>query len=115
MEKKVLNLSVSKEWFDKIVSGEKDEEYREIKGYWSNRLFCEERCNIEGCYLCESHLAIRLKSQYKGYTHVLFINGYGKNRPRVEKKIVSITIGKSKKGLCPDKWLGKEFFVIKFK
>ena len=26
-----------------------------------------------------------------------------------------ITIGKPKKGLCPDKWLDTEFFVIKFK
>ncbi len=49
------------------------------------------------------------------YTHVLFINGYGKNRPRIEKGIVSITIGKPKKGLCPDLWLDKEHFIIKFK
>lgn len=28
MEKKVLTLSVKKEWFDKIVSNEKKEEYR---------------------------------------------------------------------------------------
>ena len=25
------------------------------------------------------------------------------------------TIGKPKKGLCPYKWLDKEFFIIKFK
>ena len=30
MEKKVLTLTVSKEWFDKIVTDEKKEEYREI-------------------------------------------------------------------------------------
>ena len=35
--KKVLNLTLKKEWFDKIVSGEKTEEYREIKPYWTNR------------------------------------------------------------------------------
>ena len=50
----------------------------------------------------------------KQYTHVLFINGYRKDSPRIEKEIESITIGKPKKGLCPDKWLDKEFFVIKF-
>ena len=49
------------------------------------------------------------------YTHVLFINGYRKDSPRIEKEIESITIGKPKKGLCPDKWLGTEFFIIKFK
>lgn len=35
--------------------------------------------------------------------------------PRIEKEIESITIGKPKKGLCPDKWLDTEFFIIKFK
>ena len=38
MEKKVFTLIVSKQWFDKIVSGEKTEEYRAIKSYWINRL-----------------------------------------------------------------------------
>ena len=33
MEKEVLTLTVSKEWFDMIVSGEKNEEYRVIKGF----------------------------------------------------------------------------------
>lgn len=52
---------------------------------------------------------------YRPYTHVLFINGYRKDSPRIEKEIESITIGKPKKGLCPGKWLGHEFFIIKFK
>ena len=34
MEKKVLTLSVSKQWFDMIADKRKDEEYREIKPYW---------------------------------------------------------------------------------
>ncbi len=87
----------------------------EIKGYWSNRLFCQDRCDIEECYLCKPYINERLKKEYKGYTHVLFINGYGANRPRVEKEIESITIGKPKKGWCPDEFLDKEYFVIKFK
>ena len=49
------------------------------------------------------------------FTHVLFINGYREDSPRIEKEIESITIGKPKKGLCPDKWLDTEFFIIKFK
>lgn len=32
-----------------------------------------------------------------------------------EKKIVDITIGKPKKGLCPKEFLNKEYFIIKFK
>lgn len=38
-KKKVLTLTVSKQWFDMIAAGEKTEEYREIKGYWVKRLF----------------------------------------------------------------------------
>ena len=124
MEKKVLTLTVSKEWFDKIADGSKDEEYREIKPYWVARLF-RNNSNIVDVRSLASSLAGRtdllkgyIETQrivLKSYTHILFINGYGKNRPRIEKEIVSITIGKPKKGLCPDKWLDKEFFVIKFK
>ena len=36
--KKVLTLTVSKQWYNMIVAGEKNEEYREIKPYWASRL-----------------------------------------------------------------------------
>ena len=122
--KNVLTLTVSKEWFDMIVAGEKAEEYREIKPYWVARLF-KNNSNIVDVRNLASALAGRtdLLKKYidaqrivlKQYTHVLFINGYRKDSPRVKKEIVSITIGKPKRGLCPDKWLDTEFFVIKFK
>ena len=31
---KYLQLTLKKKWFDLILSGEKKEEYREIKPYW---------------------------------------------------------------------------------
>lgn len=49
-----------------------------------------------------------LKSPYsitELFTHVLLINCYRNDSPRIEKEIESITIGKAKKVLCPDKWL----------
>lgn len=110
MEKKVLTLSVKKEWFDKIVSGEKTEEYREIKPYWIKRL--TTNCEVVYDVVAETYCG---KVLYRPYTHVLFINGYGDDKPRVEKEIESIDIGKPRKGWCPDGFLGKEFFVIKFK
>lgn len=124
MEKKVLTLTVSKLWFDMIADGKKDEEYREIKPYWVARLF-QNNSNIVDV----RHLALALAGRtdllkkyideqrivLKQYTHVLFINGYRKDSPRIEKEIESISIGKPKKGLCPDKWLDTEFFIIKFK
>ena len=123
--KKVLTLTVSKQWFDMIVAGEKTEEYREIKPYWVARLF-QNNSNIVDVRnfasalagrtdLLKKYIAIIGKLEYKPYTHVLFINGYRKDSQRIEKEIVSITIGKPKRGLCPDRWLGTEFFIIKFK
>lgn len=35
---KTLTLSLKKQWFDMIKSGEKKEEYREIKPFWKKRL-----------------------------------------------------------------------------
>ena len=123
-KKKVLILTVSKQWFDMIVADEKTEEYREIKPYWVARLF-QNNSNIVDMKYLASGLAGRtdLFKKYIGeqrivlkqYTHVLFINGYRKDSPRIEKEIASISIGKPKKGLCPDKWLDTEFFIIKFK
>lgn len=110
MEKKVLTLSVKKEWFDKIVSNEKKEEYREVKPYWIKRL--TTNCEVVYDVVAETYCG---KVLYRPYTHVLFINGYGDDKPRVEKEIESISIGKPKKGWCPDDFLGKEFFVIRFK
>lgn len=34
-----LDLVLSHHWYDKIASGEKRYEYREIKPYWTKRLF----------------------------------------------------------------------------
>lgn len=38
-KKKVLTLTVGKHWFDMIAAGEKTEEYRTIKDYWTVRLY----------------------------------------------------------------------------
>lgn len=115
-KKKVLTLTVSKQWFDMIVAGEKTEEYRDIKPYWASRLVNQQAESGEVLFdEFGGYCRVIGKLEYKPYTHVIFINGYRKDSPRIEKKIESITIGKPKKVLCPDKWLDKEFFVIKFK
>ena len=123
-EKKVLKLSLAKEWYEKVASGEKTEEYREIKDYWMVRLFpnhFKKKCDgrPSSCVNCMKATLQRIDHKDlcdDKFTHVRFTNGYPKGgEPYIEKEIVSITIGKPKKGLCPDKWLDKEFFVIKFK
>lgn len=128
MEKKVLTLSVKKEWFDKILSGEKKEEYREIKPYWVARLYYDrfgklspkmvkELADSVAKYGDTEHFEAKngIGVSFVPFTHVLFINGYGDDKPRVEKEIMWIDIDRPRKGWCPDDFLGKEFFVIKFK
>lgn len=56
-----LYLTLKKEWFDMIASGEKKEEYREIKDYWLNRLFKNGK-PLE-------------------FKNICFKNGYSKNCP----------------------------------
>ena len=118
-----LILRISKEWFDMIVSGEKTEEYRVPKSYWIKRLLVPNSDSTDMKLWAEAidgrvdiiRQYIRINFMgFKPFTHVLFINGYRKDSPRIKKKIESITIGKPKKGLCPDNWLDAEFFVIKF-
>ena len=115
-KKKVLALTISKQWFDMIVAGKKNEEYREIKKYWVSRLVNQQADSGEVLFdEFGGYCRVIGKLEYKPFTHVLFINGYRKDSPRIEKEIESITIGKPKKGLCPEKWLDTEFFIIKFK
>lgn len=69
---KVLYLILKKRWFDMIATGEKKEEYREMKPYWEKRL-----CN-------------------KSFDFVVFRNGYAKNAPTITKRVKSITTGVGK-------------------
>ena len=126
--KKRLTLTVNKEWFSRILSGVKKEEYREIKPYWVARLFygrfgklspvlVKELADSVAKYGDTEHFETKngIEVSFVPYTHVLFINGYGDDKPRVEKEIEWIDIDRPRKGWCPDDFLGKEFFVIRFK
>lgn len=123
-KKQVLTLTVSKDWFNMISDGRKTEDYRVPKKHWIKRLLAANSDSTDMKLWAEAvdgrvdiiQQSIRTNFvSFKPYTHVLFINGYRKDSPRIKKKIESITIGKPKKGMCPDKWLDTEFFIIKFK
>lgn len=81
--KTTLRLTLKKKWFDMIASGEKKEEYREIKPYWDARLtenitFLPENIITRSC---------------RHYDYAEFINGYGKYRPRMVFEVDYITTG----------------------
>ena len=100
-KKKVLTLAVSKEWFDMIVSGEKNEEYRVIKDFWMSRLLLikdEEFKDFDKLHIGKTfEMLIDINTikeklnngtmKFVPFTHVLFKNGYYDDSPKVEKEI----------------------------
>lgn len=64
----MLILPIKKKWIDMIKSGEKKEEYREIKPYWTSRFTHNLRKTVFNTYV----------------GHVIFRNGYSKNSPRIK-------------------------------
>ena len=81
-----LHLTLKKNWFDLIFSGEKKEEYREIKPYWEKRLIG------------------------KKYDRIIFRNGYGDNVPWFAIELKGITQGTGKSEWGAEE--GKLYFVL---
>jgi len=93
MESKILHLTLKKRWFDMILSGEKKEEYRELKPYWISRLVDE----ILSCHK-DKFGAFYYKCGYwimgtpVSYDLVRFKNGYSKNSPEITLEINDIDV-----------------------
>lgn len=87
-----LHLTLKKEWYDMIASGEKKEEYREIKQYWINRL-CEKLpiSVISGGEIRDRHSG--QNDELKKFDIIIFKNGYSKDAPIMVVECVGITIG----------------------
>lgn len=82
---KILDLPLKAVWYLMIESGEKTEEYREIKPYWNKRI-CK-------CVFATKNMCEKDKCKYcKEYTHVRFRYGYTKRTMLF--KLDSISIGK---------------------
>ena len=85
----MLTLPIKKKWFDMIRSGEKKEEYREIKPYYQSRLN---------------------EKAYTGTHYIQLRNGYSKNSPILECEcFIEIDYGKPEWGAEP----GKLYYVLK--
>lgn len=77
-----LHLTLKKQWFNMIASGEKKEEYREVKPYWITRLS-------------------------KKYDNVIFKNGYSKDAPQMRFKVTGINVTHGF-----EKWGAPEFDTV---
>lgn len=114
---KILHLTLKKKWFDMIESGEKTEEYREIKPYWIRRLVNPRMMQDEK--IAEEQWAdflINLDPRTfqwirNSFRDVVARNGYGKLAPQWKRDFEGITIGEGRPewGAEP----GKKYFVIK--
>lgn len=115
---KTLHLTLKKKWFDMIASGEKKEEYREIKPYWVNRLTWHEHHEEVSCAnSLKDALIADSESSYPGgvfttmYDTVTFRNGYSKNAPKITLELLFITYGNAK-----PEWSGEmsgKVFIIR--
>ncbi|MEL7191479.1 MAG: ASCH domain-containing protein [Bacteroidota bacterium] len=105
---KTLHLTLKKKWFCMIKSGEKKEEYREIKKYWASRLlhniplydggYLSAWGDIEdGDYEAQGWKDFSGNAPvYKDFTHAQFRNGYRKDSPSITVPIKNIRIGKGR-------------------
>lgn len=108
---KTLKLTLKKQWFDMILSGEKTEEYRDVKDYWVNRLCVKYPKNViaVGAKLMDKHSGLQF--DLDKFDFVEFTNGYSHKSPRVtlECKGIEIGIGNPKRGAITN----ETYFIIK--
>lgn len=91
----MLTLPIKKKWFDMILSGEKKEEYREKRPYYTSRFQNLWKGSLIGGN------AVR---------EIMFRNGYSRNSPSfIAKCSLSIGAGKEEWGADP----GKKYYVLK--
>lgn len=93
---KILDLVLKGKWYDMEVSGEKTEEYREIKGHWIQRL-------LRGGYI-RNTIPV-----FQQYTHVRIRRGYTSTTALFPIKEMTIGYGNPDWGAPTD----REVFIIK--
>ena len=91
----MLTLPIKKKWFDMILSGEKKEEYREIKPYYDSRFDFKDDGEFK---------------TYSSQRKIILRNGYSKNSQSILCDVV-ITKGYGRKdwGAEPNKM----YYVLK--
>lgn len=116
----MLTFNLKKEWFEKIKSGEKTHEYREVKDYWAN-IFVKEFFQIDKkkrpldfeCY--KRGMNIYLQTNLGKYNNpsICFMNGMISEdvKPRIYAKMKSIRIIN---GLTTDLKINKPVYDIEF-
>lgn len=101
----MLVLPIKKKWFDMIRSGEKKEEYRDIKEYWGNRIGNA----LIGFPLKWCHDSLIQQKMQNETLEVIFRNGYSPFSPEMWCKC-KVKIGQGKEEWGAEK--GKEYYIL---
>lgn len=101
----MLTLPIKKKWFDMILSGEKKEEYRKIKPYYTSRI-----CTILHLEKSYNHLEYCLDKFTFKPVKVKLKNGYMCNSPAIICNVIfKIDKGKEEWGAE----IGETYYVLK--
>lgn len=114
----ILTLPIKGKWFDMILSGEKKEEYREIKEYYETRFQ-----NLFGAITVYPSSIFSDRSEYEllqgeavpeeirkdSTEEIIFRNGYSKNSKSVKARCrLRIGKGRPEWGAEPD----KQYYIL---
>jgi len=85
---KTLKLTIKKQFFDMILSGQKTEEYREIKPFWIRRLAIDGMIN-------HKDKTVRF-NRFREFDQIQFFNGscYSQSLPNFTIQCKGIHVGK---------------------
>ena len=101
---KILRLTLTKKWFDMIYSGEKLEEYREIKSYWIKRLIANSK-------ELDDNGILNYKAVFKEFDAIEFVNGYSPISQRFTIECKGIDMGQGNSNWGAD--VSQMYFIIK--
>ena len=103
----MITLPIKRKWYDMILSGEKTEEYREIKPYYDSRLPKEFGMFKEGETLTRANV---FPPADFSTVEVKFVNGYSRKSPSfIALCSLHIGTGKPEWGAEP----GEKYYILK--
>ena len=104
----MLTLPIKKQWFDMILSGEKKEEYREIKPYYDSRFKIFNSQSANNIFQSANLSTGEIKT-FENCRDIIFRNGYSSTSPKIKCKVsLSRGEGKPEWGAVP----GVEYYIL---
>ncbi len=106
----MLTLQIKRKWFDMIASGEKKEEYREIKDYYDSRFLNAFGAICVGDEVLHNDLTEADRVEWP--VPIVFRNGYSAASRQIKAMCtLSIGTGKPEWGAEP----GKKYYILHIK